>query len=333
MKKKASSRPLVVLYGVPYQSHSFFHSEWFKPVVDAHFRTELYDENKNYPDDTVFVTGCNVYIDPAHRNKFINRRLIVDTTWESFVAKWGKIYEDRSPQHYFLYGNHSLEKVDNVSFVPNFFWYQESLWWKFRGYYPYVPDRTYNKKFLLPIGHLRGWREEVLNAMGPWLNDSLWSCLDRGQHLPGPVVKMGKRTDFRYSNPEWYDQTCYSIVLETARNWEGMSLFLTEKTYKPMGFKHPFMLMSAPGALKYLKSQGFETFENIFDESYDDTNVFQDKLNILINNVINFSGAPYDQETIKRTNHNYNLFYDTDRVLKGLKEELINPMLEFIEKR
>jgi len=327
------SKPLLVLYHVPYQTWSFFHDDWFKSIVDDYFNIEHYDETKTYSDDTTFLTGCNVYIVPEHRNKFIDRKLIVDATWESFVGKWGKIYPSRSDRHHFIYGNHSTEAVDNVIFVPNFFWYQFSLWWQTREMYPYMPNRTYNKKFLMPIGHRRGWRDEVLNAVDPWLSESLWSCISNGQHLPEPVVHSGKRMDWTYSNPDWYDQTCYSIVLETAKKWEWMSLFLTEKTYKPLAFKHPFMLMSGVGALAYLKSQGFETFDNIFDESYDTTDVFQDKLNIILNNVINFKGAPFDQETIRRTEHNYNLFYNTDRILSGLKEELINPILEFIERK
>jgi len=327
-------KPLLVLYGVPYQTWSFFHDDWFKFMVDEYFYIEHYDETKTYSNDTTFVTGCNVYADPEHRNKFIDRKLIVDVTWESFVGKWGKkVYNHRSDRHYFIYGNHSRDTVENAVFMPNFFWYHFSLWWRAREIYPYMPDRTYNKKFLLPIGHNRGWREEVLTALTPWLDQSLWSCMSKGQHLPGPIVRSGKRVDWSYSNPDWYNQTCYSIVLETAKKWGAMSLFLTEKTYKPIAFKHPFMLMSAPGALAYLKSQGFETFDNIFDESYDTTDVFQDKLDIVKNNILNFAGAPFDPETIRRTEHNYNLFYNTDRVLLGLKEELINPMLEFIERK
>ena len=69
-------KPLLVLYGVPYQTWSFFHDDWFKFMVDEYFNIEHYDETKTYSDDTTFVTGCNVYADPEHRNKFIDRKLI-----------------------------------------------------------------------------------------------------------------------------------------------------------------------------------------------------------------------------------------------------------------
>jgi hypothetical protein len=327
-------KPLLVLYHVPYQAWSFFQDDWYKFIVDEYFDIEYYDENKTYSDNTTFLTGCNVYIDPEHRNKFIDKKLIVDVTWESFVGKWGKkIYPNRSDRHYFIYGNHSTEPVENVLFFPNYLRYHFALWWKGDGKYPYVPNRTYDKKFLLPIGHRRGWRDQVVDALAPWLDESLWSYVSKGHFLPGPVDRVGKRIDYYQFNPDWYDQTCYSIVLETAKEWAAMSLFLTEKTYKPIAFQHPFMLMSAPGALAFLKSQGFETFDNIFDESYDTTNVFQDRIDIIINNIKNFAGAPFDQETIRRTEHNYNLFYDMDKAIEGLKNELINPILEFIEKK
>jgi hypothetical protein len=38
--------------------------------------------------------------------------------------------------------------------------------------------------------------------------------------------------------------------------------------------KHPFVLVTAPNSLQYLKKLGYKTFENIIDESYD--NVIKD---------------------------------------------------------
>jgi hypothetical protein len=46
-------------------------------------------------------------------------------------------------------------------------------------------------------------------------------------------------------------------------------LHLTEKIFKPIVSKQPFMLLAAPGNLAYLKSYGFKTFDSVIDESYD----------------------------------------------------------------
>ena len=46
-------------------------------------------------------------------------------------------------------------------------------------------------------------------------------------------------------------------------------LHLTEKIFKPIVSKQPFMLLAAPDNLAYLRSYGFKTFDGIIDESYD----------------------------------------------------------------
>jgi hypothetical protein len=57
------------------------------------------------------------------------------------------------------------------------------------------------------------------------------------------------------------------IVTETVFLYD--KLHLTEKIFKPIVSKQPFMLLAAPGNLAYLKSYGFKTFDLVIDESYD----------------------------------------------------------------
>jgi hypothetical protein len=59
----------------------------------------------------------------------------------------------------------------------------------------------------------------------------------------------------------------WHIVSETVFYYD--KLHLTEKIFKPIVSKQPFMLLAAPNNLAYLKSYGFKTFEGIIDESYD----------------------------------------------------------------
>ena len=48
-------------------------------------------------------------------------------------------------------------------------------------------------------------------------------------------------------------------------------VMMSEKIMKPLLYKHPFMTISQIGGgyIDLLKSYGFETFPEIFDESYD----------------------------------------------------------------
>ena len=67
--------------------------------------------------------------------------------------------------------------------------------------------------------------------------------------------------------PRCTNDSLWHIVTETVFYYD--KLHLTEKIFKPIVMKQPFMLLGAVGNLAYLKSYGFKTFEGIIDESYD----------------------------------------------------------------
>jgi hypothetical protein len=68
-----------------------------------------------------------------------------------------------------------------------------------------------------------------------------------------------------HPNKNYYETYNLEIVTETTVN----AHFLTEKTIKPIASKMPFLTVSSPGYLKYLRNIGYKTFSNVFDESYD----------------------------------------------------------------
>jgi hypothetical protein len=57
------------------------------------------------------------------------------------------------------------------------------------------------------------------------------------------------------------------VVTETV--FYGQRHHLTEKTFKPIALGMPFVLASTAGSLAYLRSYGFQTFGEFWDESYD----------------------------------------------------------------
>jgi hypothetical protein len=64
-----------------------------------------------------------------------------------------------------------------------------------------------------------------------------------------------------------YASTEIEVVLETL--FDDTRNHLTEKSLRPIACGQPFILVSTPGSLEYLKNYGFETFSDVFDESYD----------------------------------------------------------------
>jgi hypothetical protein len=69
---------------------------------------------------------------------------------------------------------------------------------------------------------------------------------------------------------EDYHNNDIEVVLETL--FDDTRLHLTEKTLRPLACAQPFILAATPGSLKYLRAYGFKTFEDVWDESYDNIN-------------------------------------------------------------
>ena len=56
-------------------------------------------------------------------------------------------------------------------------------------------------------------------------------------------------------------------MLETL--FDDDRLQLTEKSLRPIACGQPFILAATHGSLQYLQNYGFKTFNDVFDESYD----------------------------------------------------------------
>jgi hypothetical protein len=66
---------------------------------------------------------------------------------------------------------------------------------------------------------------------------------------------------------EDYQSTNVEVVLETL--FDDNRLHLTEKSLRPIACRQPFILMSTPGSLQYLRDYGFQTFDTVWNEGYD----------------------------------------------------------------
>ena len=73
------------------------------------------------------------------------------------------------------------------------------------------------------------------------------------------------RHDFNNDTPDY--TACWHVVTETVFYYD--KLHLTEKIFKPIVSKQPFILLAGPTNLEYLRKYGFKTFDGIIDESYD----------------------------------------------------------------
>jgi hypothetical protein len=131
---------------------------------------------------------------------------------------------------------------------------------------------------------------------------------------------------------EYYEKSYFSIVTETGM---GTPLRITEKTFKPIANYQPFIVLGNKGTLKYLKSLGYETFSEMFDESYDQEEKITKRFLMVLDEIEKFCNLSVDEKNKKFTKiydkllHNANLFYNilpekTTAEFRNIFEEIKN---------
>jgi hypothetical protein len=68
----------------------------------------------------------------------------------------------------------------------------------------------------------------------------------------------------------WTEAQDSLVYVPTETVYFGRRTHLTEKTFKAIALEMPFVLVAPAGSLEYLREYGFQTFDGIFDESYDE---------------------------------------------------------------
>lgn len=89
--------------------------------------------------------------------------------------------------------------------------------------------------------------------------------------------------DLLVEDTKYYENSYFSVVTETVFYAAFRSpppnigqletvngLLISEKTYKSIAMKHPFILLTRPHTLKLLRERGYKTFSPFIDESYDE---------------------------------------------------------------
>ena len=149
-------------------------------------------------------------------------------------------------------------------------------------------------------------------------------------NLPDDYEKNYQKTfvsNDRYINRKWFEESKFSIVTETI--FYEDTVFLTEKTLKPIMYGHPFIILSTPNTLKYLQSKGYETFDDIFDESYDNEldhdKRFKKVCDLIYDTIKNIDDLDYDL-MFKKVIHNRERYLNSDNQVAEINE-LIHTIL------
>ena len=146
-------------------------------------------------------------------------------------------------------------------------------------------------------------------------------------------------------NPNWYDSTCFSVVVESymrTNAWANSPRLpcykteVSEKVIKPIAYYHPFIVFGSYETLKYLHRVGFETFGNLWDESYD--NIVNDEqrharvTEVVVDAVREYRPHQFaiDHVTEQKLQHNRNRFFNQQLVQQRFENEIIRDIENFV---
>lgn len=81
-----------------------------------------------------------------------------------------------------------------------------------------------------------------------------------------------------------YMNSWVSVISEASFADSDDTLFLSEKTFKPISCFHPFIIAGNRNSLSKIRELGYKTFHGFIDESYDDLSTFE-RLKQIVNSV------------------------------------------------
>lgn len=279
------------------------------------FDVVFYDPSSTYNKCDIFLFGANL---EYKTNYVLSHQLL----HEGFKVVYEQLHDSNKKMDY-PDGSIMLRHVD-------WFWANEYYVNLRLGYMDYVPNRTYKYKSLMAAFNKNPPRDKIFKIFSDELPNMIYGY-NKNPSLPYDNENF-EMWD-RYFNPYWYDNTCFTTVLETRIIETPVDdfLFITEKSYKPFAFKHPFISISQPGAVSHLKDIGFVTYDNLFDEAYLNFVDLRERIVDVYSQVKQFVIKPYDDLTLEKIDHNYNLFYNKQRVDQIVNEAIINPIMEYAE--
>jgi hypothetical protein len=307
---------------------------------------EFFDPGKTYPSNTVFVYDhylseiavkqhLDSHLQAGYRVIYDNKNEHWFTTDQWWIVELLQKY----PQQHLLFSLGSQPGALpglRVQAVPAWIWLRCRDYWEKLNYHNIAYTPTARYKTLCMINYTRPWRDLVWQALNPMEADVMRSYLSQGISMPDDVTGDGHLWQV---NPRWFHISAMSLVCESSIGAVSgeisvtapSGVFVSEKSLKPMAMQHPFIVVATPGTLAEIQSFGFETFPELWDESYDSIVDFGQRLNVIMQQVQQFDTAQLNQLVVQqKLQHNQHRIFDPAVTQQLLQQQVLDPILEFL---
>lgn len=121
--------------------------------------------------------------------------------------------------------------------------------------------------------------------------------LESGRNRHNPVTVIPE--DYEYFKNSLLSVVTETIFFPKKTDQEEIlsdSIFFSEKVFKPIMMLHPFILLSRPYSLSMLRDRGYQTFNGIIDESYDQEENDNIRLEMILEEIKRISSFDQNQK-------------------------------------
>jgi len=129
-------------------------------------------------------------------------------------------------------------------------------------------------------------------------------------------------------NHEYFTEAYFNYVVET--HFDNDTIFLTEKTFKPILNLQPFIVIGNPGSLQLLKDLGYRTFSEVIKEDYDKIIDHKDRMSQLLKSSFDLSNLSHKHHIRIQTIINQTLQHNQRHFLSP-KVNRINQLLKELD--
>ena len=167
-----------------------------------------------------------------------------------------------------------------------------------------------DKKFICLTFHNKPHRTQVLNYikdnnLNCYVSENAKGLTEIPEHYPNGYYK----NRYDYGVPKEYFCSSIEIVTES---YVQFSSHFSEKSYKPLFYKKPFISIAGPYYYTTLKEYGFELYDELFNYKFDTNEDVKERIIDILNQLSTINGLPLsDLNNIvnnmkDKIEHNYN---------------------------
>jgi hypothetical protein len=257
--------------------------------------------------------------------------------------------------YYFFHGFAALSWYRDYQYIPKFENHFTKVFISFNRLV--TKDRSYRlnlvshliERNLLTHGHVSLILQD--NGLGTWQEELIDSesklSLDSKLRIQKTIGKLENSLTIDSNNPPghtsanagiseitMYKSALWHLVTETV--FYDHKQHLTEKVFKPIVARRPFILVGAPKNLAYLRSYGFKTFDQWIDESYDNELDHDKRILMIVDQIERLSAMSMSEldamyEEMKPTLE-YNFYHLYGNFKKIIVDELVDNFQDIVSK-